>query len=118
MEAERRSGIIRDAMTVLEETLPPVGEPFGEPADEPADEPTTLATSRPRVLPRLIVGFVLGFALAIGLVVAGIYAYDATYAGRVVPGVHAAGVDLAGMDRDHASAAISAALAGYGQGKV
>jgi vancomycin resistance protein YoaR len=101
-------------MTVLEETLPP----FGEPVDGPVDEPSSLAPPRPRILPRLVLGFFLGFALAIGLAVVGLYAYDATYAGRVVPGVRAAGVDLTGMDRDQATAALSAALAGYGQGKV
>ncbi len=101
-------------MTVLEDTLPPIGGPV----DGPVDDPTSVAPARPRILPRLIVGFLVGFALAIGLAVAGLLAYDSTYAGRVVPGVRAASVDLAGMDRDQATAALSAALAGYGQGKV
>ena len=100
-------------MTVIEETLPP----FGEPVDGPVDE-SNPARPRPRILPRLVVGFVLGFALVIGLAVGALVAYDAAYASRIVPGVRAAGLDLAGMDRDQATAALSAALAGYGQGRI
>jgi vancomycin resistance protein YoaR len=98
------------AMTVLEETL----QPLGEPADEAAVTPVR----KVRILPRLVAGFLLGFILALGLVAAGSFAYDATYDGRVLPGVRAAGVDLSGSDRDQATAALTAALAGYGDGQV
>ena len=79
-------------MTVLEETLQPAGEPAADAAVAPA--------AKARILPRVLVGFALGFVLAVGLGVVSLLAYDATYAGRVLPGVRAAGIDLSGHDPD------------------
>jgi len=97
------------AMTVLEETLQPLGEPAG-----------TAVTSvrKARILPRLVIGFLVGFAIAVGLAAAGLYAYDATYDGRVLPGVRAAGIDLSGDDRTEATAALTAKLGGIADGAV
>jgi vancomycin resistance protein YoaR len=91
-------------MTTLEEGLLP--------GEEPA------IARRRRVLPRLVVGFVVGFVLALGIAAGGLLAYDSTYDGRILPGVHAAGVDLSGLDRAGAAAALGTALAGYGEGRV
>jgi tryptophan synthase alpha chain len=60
----------------------------------------------------------VGFVLALALAAAAAFAYDGAYDGRVLPGVHAAGVDLSGADRDLATTALTAALARYGDGRV
>jgi len=62
----------------------------------------------------ILFGILAAVALTAGLVVAA----DQQYDGRVLPGVHVAGADLSGMDRDEARAALSAALAPYGEGTV
>jgi vancomycin resistance protein YoaR len=59
-------------------------------------------------------GVLAALALAAGLVVAA----DQQYAGRVLPGVHVAGTDLSGLDRAEATAALTAALAAYGEGTI
>jgi vancomycin resistance protein YoaR len=99
------------AMTVLEETLQPLGE-------QPAEEAAVTPSRRARILPRLVFGFLVGFVLALALAAAAAFAYDGAYDGRVLPGVHAAGVDLSGADRDLATTALTAALARYGDGRV
>ena len=48
---------------------------------------------------------------------AGLYAWDAGYEGRVLPGVSVGGVDLSGMDREAAVAAVAARYP-YEQGQV
>src|SRR5689334_6842900 len=98
------------AMTVLEETLQPIGEPPGEAADT--------ARRKARILPRVVVGFFLGFVLVIAGAAIGLLAVDTTYDGRVLPGVRAAGIDLSGNTPDEAAAALAAALARYGDGQV
>jgi len=49
--------------------------------------------------------------------VAGLYAWDAGYADRVLPGVQAGSTDLSGLDRDQATAALLAAYP-LGRGRV
>ena len=80
-----------------------------------ADAP---AVSGPRTWPRLLFGFVVGVVLAAGIAAGGLYAWDASYEGRILPGVHAGGVDLTGMDRNAATNALTAAYEGYGTGSV
>ncbi|HET7828937.1 MAG TPA: VanW family protein [Candidatus Limnocylindrales bacterium] len=48
---------------------------------------------------------------------AGLYAWDASYEGRILPGVSAGGVDLSGLDRAAAVAAVSARYP-YGNGTL
>jgi vancomycin resistance protein YoaR len=98
------------AMTVLEETLQPAGEPAGETAIGSA--------RRARVLPRVVFGFLIGFVLVLGGAIAGLYAFDMSYEGRVLPGVRAGGIDLSGHSRQQAEAALGGALAPYGDGQV
>jgi vancomycin resistance protein YoaR len=45
-------------------------------------------------------------------------AYDRQYADRIVPGVTVDGVDVAGLDRQAATARLEEQLAGYGDGQV
>ncbi len=87
-------------MAALDEVLTP-------PADAPAG-------SRSRTWLRVVVGFVVGVVLVAGLAAAGLYAWDRGYEGRVLPGVHAGGIDLSGMTRDQATAAIAAGSEAYG----
>ena len=73
---------------------------------------------RRRLWPRLLGGFFVGLLLTAGIATAGLFAYDAQHDGRVLTGVDVGGVDLSGMDRAQASAALEAAYASYGQGSV
>jgi vancomycin resistance protein YoaR len=56
-------------------------------------------------------------AIAAGVASAGLYAWDAGYEGRVLPGVSVGGIDLSGMDREAAVAAVSARYP-YERGQV
>ena len=75
-------------------------------------------TRRPRIWLRLLTGFVLGLVLVVALSGAALFAADASYEGRVLPGVRVGGTDLSGMDRGQAAAALKAAYAGYGAGRL
>jgi vancomycin resistance protein YoaR len=63
----------------------------------------------------LVVVALAAVAGAVGA--AGLYAWDAGYEGRVLPGVAAGGVDLSGMTREEAAAAL-AAHDGFGAGRL
>jgi vancomycin resistance protein YoaR len=77
---------------------------------------------RPRVWPRAIAGFlagiIIGSVLCAGIAGAGLVAWDARYEGRVLPGISVGGVNLSGLDRDEAGAALAAAFEDYGDGRV
>ena len=73
---------------------------------------------RRRVWPRVLAGFVLGFAFTALVASGALLAFDMRHDGRVLPGVRVANVDLSGLDYDQASATLSAAFAGYSQGRV
>jgi vancomycin resistance protein YoaR len=73
---------------------------------------------RPRIWLRVLTGFVLGLALCLALSGAALFAADASYEGRVLPGVRVGGTDLSGMDRGQATATLKAALASYGAGRL
>jgi hypothetical protein len=62
--------------------------------------------------------FVVGFVLSVGLAVGALLAWDSGYEGRILPGVGVHGVDLAGMDRSEATAALTAAYEPVGAGHV
>jgi vancomycin resistance protein YoaR len=96
--------MMRGAVTTVEEVLVP--------------ETTVAADRGRRIWPRLLVGFIVGFALCLGLAAGALLAWDASYEGRVLPGVDVAGVDVSGLDYDQASAALEAALGGYADGRV
>ena len=82
---------------------------------EPAEAPVA---SKPRVLPRLVFGFLLGLVLVGGAAAAGLYAWDQSYEGRILPGVSAAGLDLTGLDRAQATAALDKAYDAVTTGRV
>ncbi len=91
-------------MTTIDDVLVPVDAP--------------VSVTRRRVWPRVLLGFVVG--LALGLAVAGgaLLAWDAGYEGRVLSGVDVGGVDVSGLTRDEAVAALQAAFGGTQEGRV
>ena len=82
---------------------------------EPVEAP---AASKPRVLPRLAFGFLLGLVLVGGAAAAGPVRVGPSYEGRVLPGVSAAGLDLTGLDRAQATAALDKAYDAVTTGRV
>lgn len=70
--------------------------------------PSETATARRR-WPLVAAAFLIGFVLAVVLALGGLAAWDRTYDGRVLPGVHVGAVDLSGMDRASAAGALMAA---------
>ena len=64
---------------------------------------------RPRIWLRVLTGFVLGLVLVLAVSGAALFAADASYEGRVLPGVRVGGTDLSGMDRGQATATLKAA---------
>ena len=95
---------MRGAMAIADEVMIPPVE--------------AAAPSRPRIWLRLTFGFVVGLALVGGGAAAGLYAWDQSYEARVLPGVTAAGVNLAGMDRAQATAALDQAYASVTSGRL
>jgi len=57
---------------------------------------------------RKLVAFVFAVVLGVAAVVGGLVAFHESLASRILPGVSAAGVDLGGMTRDEARAALAA----------
>jgi vancomycin resistance protein YoaR len=90
------------------ETAPvPAGEP--SPALSPSPAPAKRRRSRKRWIAGGLIALLLLLALGAGGATAGAAAWDSSYADRILPGVVAGGVDLSGMTRDEAVAAIEAA---------
>ncbi len=78
--------------------------------------PATPPTPRGLPLGKLALGVVAGFALALGFGAGALLAYQGQYAERIYPGVTVAGVDVAGLSRDAATALLERELAGYTTG--
>jgi vancomycin resistance protein YoaR len=72
----------------------------------------------PRSFPfgKLVLGVVAGFVLALGFGAGALLAYQGQYTDRIYPGVTVAGVDVAGLSRDEATARLEQRLAGYAAG--
>ena len=69
--------------------------------------PAARARAGSRLVVRFLVAFLAGLVLVPVVVAFALLAWDASYDGRVLPGVRAAGVDLAGLDRGQATAALA-----------
>ena len=82
-----------------------------------ADAPPVSARRRGRRALLASVALFALLALVAGVATAGLYAWDASYEGRILPGVRAGGVDLSGLDREAAVAAVAASYA-YGTGTL
>src|SRR4051812_3401768 len=85
---------------------------------EPTSDTVPVVVRRASFRFRFLVAFLIGLLAALALGVGALYAYDQQHAGRILPGVRAGGVDLAGMTPDAAAARLNAALAGLSQGQV
>jgi vancomycin resistance protein YoaR len=81
-----------------------------------SDPVETAARRRPGREP-VILGLTVTAMALVALAAGGLVAWDASYASRILPGVRVGTVDLGGMDRAAASAAIVAAYP-YGQGRL
>jgi vancomycin resistance protein YoaR len=73
--------------------------------EETLDQGRAIHVARPG---RRFVVFVVGAVLGVALVVGGLAAAHEAFAGRILPGVFAAGVDLSGMTPDEARRALEA----------
>ena len=102
-------------MTTIDGLLVPPDEPA---SDSGTDAPTSADARRPRVWLRIVLSFVVGFGLALAVAGAGLYAYDASHEGLVLPGVHIGGVDVSAMSYSEAAAAVHAAYDRFGEGTV
>jgi len=80
--------------------------------------PATPPTPRGLPLGKLALGVVAGFALALGFGAGALLAYQGQYAERIYPGVTVAGIDVAGLSRDAATALLERELAGYTTGEA
>jgi vancomycin resistance protein YoaR len=98
--------------------IPVATEPVG-PIEGPAANEAASVGSPPsrrrRVLLALLV--ILVPVMLVGAAAGGLFAWDAGYEGRVLPGVHVGDADLSGLDRAQAGAAIAAAYP-YQDGRV
>ena len=86
-------------------------------AVDPAVDVAPVRRRRGRRIVLAVVALVVLLAIAAGVAGAALYAWDAGYEGRVLPGVSVGGVDLSGMDHDAAAAAVAARFP-YDEGKV
>ena len=112
-----RMTTINDVLSTPSDTPAPA-DAASEAVPVVAEDALTEVKPRRRIWLRLLVGFVLGVLLCLGVAGGSLLALDGQYEGRVLSGVHVAGVDLSGLDRAQASAALTSALAGYGEGQV
>ena len=88
-----------------------------EPVPVQSVVPSPTPHRRRRRIGLFALSFVLGLAVVVGVSGAGLAAWDAGYESRVLPGVHVGSVDLSGLDRAGAGAALQAAYT-YGQGAI
>jgi vancomycin resistance protein YoaR len=97
------------------------GTALGEMAVAVLDDPTTVpaaGTARRHPVAILAAAFAVGLAISLSVAAVGLLAYDAAFDHRIIPGVQAGSVDLSGLDRASATAALMKAYGGLGQGQV
>ncbi len=82
--------------------------------------PLELVTTphRPSIRVRFVVAFLVGLISASALGAGALYAYDQSYAGRILPGVSVGSVDLSGLTPAEATTRLETAFAGLGEGSV
>jgi vancomycin resistance protein YoaR len=82
-------------------------------SEEVLDQRRGIHVARPGVK---FVAFVVAVLLGVGVVVGGLVAFHESLAGRILPGISAAGVDLGGLTPDEARAALTARYGALSQG--
>lgn len=83
-----------------------------------SEEPAATARRRTSLAMRFAISFLLGVALVVGVGAGALYAWGQQYTGRILPGVHVGATDLSGLAPDAARAAIGAAYASLGSGRI
>ena len=73
---------------------------------------------RPRSGLRFLVAFLAGLLIALTIGVAGMYAYDQQYTGRILPGVRVGTVDVSGLAPEAAAERLQAAYGGVADGAI
>jgi vancomycin resistance protein YoaR len=103
-------------MTTASDLLPaPVDAPVDTPVDAPVD---ATGTRKPRLVRRFVGAFVLSLLVTLGLAGAAVLAFDVSHDGRILPGVRVGHVDLSGLDRQGAAAALASGYTAYGDGQL
>jgi vancomycin resistance protein YoaR len=74
--------------------------------------------ARRRRIPSTLRAFLAVLVLGVAVVAVGLFAFEALYADRVVPGVRVGDVDLSGLDRPAAAARLDAAFASPTVGRI
>jgi len=82
------------------------------------DAPETLAVGSRLVRGRFLAAFAFGLLGILAIAAGAMAAFERAYEGRILPGVRAAGVDLAGLTPDEASGRLLAARADLAEGEV
>ena len=78
----------------------------------------TPGTPRPRAALRFGVAFLVGLIAALALGAGALYAYDQQYTGRILPGVHVADIEVAGLTREEAVERVAEAYRSVGEGAI
>ena len=78
----------------------------------------TPTTPRPRAALRFGVAFLVGLIAALALGAGALYAYDQQYTGRILPGVHVADIEVAGLTREEAVERVADAYRSVGDGAI
>jgi vancomycin resistance protein YoaR len=78
----------------------------------------TPTNPRPRAALRFGIAFLVGLIAALALGAGALYAYDQQYAGRILPGVRVADIELAGLTRDEAVERVADAYGSLGEGAI
>ncbi|HKG18115.1 MAG TPA: hypothetical protein VKB00_00135, partial [Candidatus Limnocylindrales bacterium] len=78
----------------------------------------TVSLPRPRGRARFVVAFLVGLIAALAIGAGALYAFDRSYAGRILPGVHVGGVNLSGLTPEEASSRLDDAFRGLSQGQA
>ncbi len=84
--------------------------------DSIAIAPPTARRSSVRV--RFAAAFLAGLLVVLGVGAGVMYAYDQQYAGRVIPGVRIAGIDLSGLDAGAAAERLRTEFAALAEGTI
>jgi vancomycin resistance protein YoaR len=88
---------------------------------DPIAPSSAIAAATGRRLPgpgRFLLAFALGLLAAVAIGVGVLYAYDASFADRILPGVRIGGLDVGGLTRGEAADRIRTAYAGLGVGAI
>jgi vancomycin resistance protein YoaR len=78
----------------------------------------TPTAPRPRTAVRFAAAFLVGLIAALALGTGALYAYDQQYAGRILPGVSVADIELAGLTREQAVERVAAEYRSVGDGAI